>query len=151
MGAAGAREGHGRPHRPQRRGSRPEEGKRGRPPLDRASLARSEWCPTRKKPVFRTTNACRRARWKQNWEEMIRKERQWLILDTQHSDKGSVSGDVGGTGQEGETTWEDMQAPSCLHPPQKGHGTGAWVFKPKHFQLRGPKSCCHQYRLYKIL
>ena len=72
----------------------PEEGKRASPPPDRASLARSEWRLTRKKPVFRTTNACRRARWKQNWEEMIQKERQWLILDTHRSDKGSLSGDV---------------------------------------------------------
>lgn len=80
-------------HRPQRRGSRPEEDKRGLP-LDRASLTRNELCPTRKKPIFRTTNTCRRARWKQNWEEMIQKERQWLTLNTHHSDEGSLSGDV---------------------------------------------------------
>lgn len=36
---------------------------------DRASLTINESCPTGKKPISRTTNTCRRARWKQNWEE----------------------------------------------------------------------------------
>lgn len=36
---------------------------------DRASLTINESCPTGKKPISRTTNACRRARWKQNEEE----------------------------------------------------------------------------------
>ena len=100
MGAAGAREGHGRSHTgPKGEDSHPEENKRERPKLGQSQLNDKRILSNREEAHFQDDKRLQESQVEaelgrgQVKQQMVQTDRQWLILDI-HGDKGSLSSDV---------------------------------------------------------